>query len=389
MNLSKIRERVNQASAEFIRDKIAPMAGDWDKEKAIPLEILCEMGKLGLLGLPYPYKFGGSDLGYISYIKFVRDVAIECASLAMTIVTHCGLCCYPVFSAGTPEQQRCYLPDLISGQKIGAFGLTEPQAGSDVSALETVALEDEDCYRLTGNKVFITNGNIADVYIIAAKTLPLKGVMGISLFIVEKGAEGFSTSDRNEGKLGMRASDTGTLYLNNVKVPKKSLLGRKNRGFGIIHKTLQRARLGMAAIGLGISIAAQNCCVEYAGKRKQFGKYIYQFQSIKNKIADMGTHINALEMLLQNAVRLKDGCFDFSKEASMAKLFASETAMKTTREAIQIMGAYGCSEDYPLERFFRNAKITEIGDGTSEIQRSIIADKIIKKPNKNPFLKWE
>jgi butyryl-CoA dehydrogenase/acyl-CoA dehydrogenase len=238
-------------------------------------------------------------------------------------------------------------------------------------------------YLLNGSKLFITNANVADICIVAAKTQPARGMLGISIFILEKGMEGFSASRKKEKKLGMRGSDTGELIFDNVKVPGRNLVGKKNLGMKILHQTLVSARLGMAAIAVGIAEGAQMHCLRYVKERKQFDKYLYHFQSVKNMLADMEMHINAAGLLLEKAAGMKDQGKNITKEASEAKLFASETATKTTKDAVQIFGAYGYSREFPLERFFRDAKITEIGDGTSEIQRTIIADEIVKKRN-NP-----
>ncbi len=363
----------------FIEKKIAPVAGLIDENEEFPLQNIKDMGRLGLLGITYPEEYGGAGLDYVTYSMIIKEIAEVCASTAMTVVAHSTLTADSIFSYGTEGQKTRYLRPLLSGEKIGAFGLTEPNAGSDNAAMESKAVERNDHFVLNGSKIFITNANVADIFIIAAKTAPEKGMLGISMFILEKGMPGFGTSGKKEKKLGMRGSDTGELVFQDVMVPKENLLGRKNFGFSMLHHTLVCARIGMAAIALGISEGAKKLCLKYVKQRKQFGKHLYHFQSIKNMLADMEMNISAGRLLLRNAAALKDEGKDFTKEASEAKLFASEASMKITKDAIQIFGGYGYTREFPLERYFRDAKITEIGDGTSEMQRIIIADEIVKR----------
>jgi len=363
----------------FITKKIEPIASLIDEKEEFPLDNIREMGKLGLLGIPYPEKYGGAGLDYVTYSTIIREIARVCASTAMTVVAHSTLTAYPIFSYGGEEQKQKYLKPLLAGENIGAFGLTEPNAGSDIAAMETKAVKKDEHYILNGSKIFITNANVADTYVVAAKTSPEKGVMGISLFILEKGMSGFTLSGKKEKKLGMKAADMGELVFQDALVPEKNLLSRKNFGFKLLHDILISARIGMAAIALGISEGAQKHCLRYVKQRKQFGEYLYHFQSIKNMLADMEMNISAAELLLHKAAVMKDEGKDITKTASEAKLFASEMAMKITKDAVQIFGGYGYSREFPLERFFRDAKITEIGDGTSEMQRLIIADEIVKR----------
>ena len=363
---------------DFVKQLIAPIAADADENEEFPLDVFREMGKFGLFGAVYPEQYGGMNFSYETYTGLIREVAKASAAIAMTALSHATLTCDPIFSAGSEHLKRTFLPPLLNGLKIGAFALTEPASGSDISSLQTTAEETADCYVLNGSKVFITNANVADVAVVAAKTAPHAGLLGLSLFVVEKGTPGFSATGRKERKLGMHASDTGEFLFCDLRVPKENLIGRKNRGFEILQRTLSAARLGMAAIAIGISEAARDLCLDYAVQRKQFGKPLYRFQLVKAMLANMEMHINAADLLLQRGARLKDlGC-SFLKEASEAKLFASETAVAVTKDAIQIHGASGYSRDLPLERFYRDAKLTEIGDGTSEIQRLIIADELIK-----------
>ncbi len=379
MEYTDLQMMAIDTARQFIKKKIAPAASLIDEKEEFPIDNIKEIGRLGLLGIPYPEKYGGVALDYVTYSAVVREIAKVCASTAMTVVAHAGLTANPIFLYGTEEQKLKYLKPLASGEKIGAFGLTEPGAGSDISSIETIAKREGDHYVLKGSKIFITNANVSDIFVIAAKTSPEKGMMGISIFILEKGMDGFKSSGKKEKKLGMRGSDTGELIFNDVIVPGENLIGKENFGFKMLHQTLVCARIGMAAIALGISEGALKHCLGYVKQRKQFGKYLYHFQSIKNMLADMAMHIDAASQLLQKVAIMKDKGKDITKEASVAKLFASEMAMKITKDAIQIFGGYGYSQELPLERFFRDAKLTEIGDGTSEIQRLIIANEIIKK----------
>ena len=379
MALTDLQKMAINTAKEFIKKEITPIASLMDEKEEFPLEKFKEMGRLGLLGIPYPEKYGGSNFDYSTYSIVLREIAKVCASTAMTVVAHTTLTANPIFSFGTEDQKMKYLKPLASGEKIGAFGLTEPNAGSDISSMETIARKRESHYLLNGSKIFITNANVADIFVIAAKTSPEKGIMGISLFIFEQGMAGFKASGKKEKKLGMRASDTGELIFEDASVPEENLIGKRNFGLKILHETLVCARIGMASIALGISEAAQEYCLRYVKQRKQFGKHLYHFQSIKNMLADMEMNISAASLLVEKVAEMKDEGKDIAKEASEAKLFSSELVMKTTRDALQIYGGYGYSREFPLERFYRDAKITEIGDGTSEIQRLIIADEIIKR----------
>jgi len=371
-------ESVRAGGREFVERVVAPIACEADEKEEFPLEVFREMGKFGLFGMPYPERYGGADLGYMSYTGLIREVAKVCAATAMTVISHATLTCDPIFAAGSEEMKDRYLKPLIRGEKIGAFAMTEAGSGSDISSIKTHAEEQDDSYVLNGSKLFITNANVADVVVVVAKTSPRAGLLGLSLFAVEKGTPGFAATGKRERKLGMRASDTGELVFSDARVPKENLLGRKNKGFEILQRTLPAARLGMAALAVGISEGARDLCVDYVTERKQFGKPLYQFQLVKGMLANMEMSINAADLLLKKGAWRKDQGESFLKEASEAKLFASETAVAVTRDAIQIHGGYGYSREMPLERFFRDAKLTEIGDGTSEIQRLIIADEMIK-----------
>jgi alkylation response protein AidB-like acyl-CoA dehydrogenase len=363
---------------DFVEKVIAPIAGEADENEEFPLQAFREIGKFGLFATPYPERYGGMDMGYATYTGLIREVAKVCAAMAMTVVSHATLACNPIFICGSEQLKQKFLRPLISGEKIGAFAMTEAGSGSDISAIQTSAEESGDGYILNGSKLFITNANVADTVVVVVKTAPHAGLLGISLFVVEKGTPGFSATGKRERKLGMRASDTGELVFCNARVPKENLIGRKNRGFEILQRTLPAARLDMAAIAIGISEGARDLCVDYVIQRKQFGRPLYRFQLVQSMLANMEMHISAADLLLRKGLEMRDQGKSFVKEASEAKLFASEMAVAVTRDAIQIHGANGYSRDLPLERFFRDAKLTEIGDGTSEIQRLIIADEMIK-----------
>lgn len=366
-------------AVEFINKRIKPIASKIDEQEKFPVDVVKEMGVVGLLGMPYPEEFGGAGLEYVTYAAVISKIAEACASTAMTVIAHSTLTGNPIFQFGTQNQKEKYLTALTSGDKLGAFALTEPNAGSDISAIETKAELKDDNYILNGSKIFITTANYADIFVVAAKTAPEKGMMGISLFVLEKGMNGFKITGKKEKKMGMRGSDTGELIFQDAIVPKENLLGRKNFGLQQLHQTLIQARIGMGAIALGISKAAFAECVKYVKQRKQFGQTLANFQTIRNMLADMELDISAGELLVEKAALLKDKGADITKVASEAKLFNSEAAMKITKNAIQIFGGYGYSREYPLERYFRDAKLTEIGDGTSEIQRMVIADEILKR----------
>jgi alkylation response protein AidB-like acyl-CoA dehydrogenase len=362
----------------FVQQVIAPIAGEADEKEEFPLEAFREMGRFGLFGAPYPERYGGAGLDYMTYTGLIREVAKVCAALAMTVVSHATLACTPIYSAGAEPLKERVLRSLISGEKIGAFAMTEAASGSDISSIQTTAKESGDGYVLNGSKLFITNANVADIVVVVAKTSPQAGLLGLSLFVVEKGTPGFYATGRRERKLGMRAADTGELVFCDARVPKANLIGRRDRGFEVLQRTLSAARLDMAAIAIGISEGARDLCVEYVMHRKQFGKPLFRFQLVKSMLANMEMNIGAANLLLNRGLAMRDRGMSFVKEASEAKLFASEMAAAVTKDAIQLHGANGYSRDLPLERFFRDAKLTEIGDGTSEIQRLIIADEMIK-----------
>ena len=372
-----------EAARAFIAGEIAPRARDADAAEQFDLALFQEMGRRGFLGAPLPEEFGGQGLGYAFFYRhLLREVAAASASVASALVAHTSLTAGPLLRFGSKEQKARYLPALASGAKLGAFAVTEPNAGSDMAAVELFAESRGEGYVLNGEKIFITNANVADLFLVAARTSPDQAAMGISLFIVEKGTPGFTVSGKSPRKLGMRASDTGSLRFENAVVPSANLLGRKGLGLAMMNHALTGSRVGMAAIALGLSEAAYRLCLERARTREQFGKPIHQFQSVGNMLADMTVSIRAGEQLLERAVVGMDEGKNVPLDASIAKLFASETATRVTKDAIQIFGGYGYYGDLPLERFFRDAKLTEIADGSSELQRLLIADEVMRKAGK-------
>jgi butyryl-CoA dehydrogenase len=361
---------------EFVASDVAPIAAEIDRNHRFPAELLPKMAKLNLMGVPFAEEFGGAGADYVSYTIVLEELARACASTSVIVSGHTSLGTWPIFEFGTPAQKEKYLHGLTSGEKLAAFALTEPAAGTDAAAGKTTAVLDGDEYVLNGSKIFITNGGFADVYIVTAMTDPAAGTRGISAFIVEKDAPGFSVGER-EHKMGIKASSTTPLYFSDCRIPKDALLGQEGKGFKIAMATLDGGRIGIAAQALGIAQGALDASIAYAKERVQFGKPIATFQAIQWMIADMATEIDAARLLVYRAAWNKDNGLAYGKEAAMAKLFASETATRVAGKAIQIHGGYGFTESYPVERAYRDAKITEIYEGTSEVQRMVIAGNVL------------
>ncbi len=357
---------------EFTEKEVAPFAADVDENEEFPSETVEKMAKLQMLGIPFPEKYGGAGGRYFHYINLVETLGTACATTSVMLSAHTSLCASPIFEFGNEEQKLKYLTPLAKGEKIGAFGLTEPNAGTDASAQQTVAVLEDDHYVLNGNKIFITNAGYADVYVVMAMTDRSKGLKGISAFIVESGFEGFSVG-KKEKKLGIRGSSTCELIFEDCKVPKENLLGKEGQGFKIAMKTLDGGRIGIAAQALGIAQGAYNEAISYVKERKQFGKPLAKFQNTQFVLADLKTKIEAARLLVYKAAYNKENKLPYSKDAAMAKLFAAETAMEVTTKVVQIFGGYGYTRDYPVERMMRDAKITEIYEGTSEVQRMVIS----------------
>ena len=357
---------------EFVDKELRPIAAELDEQERFPAELIPKMGEIGLLGIPIAEEFGGVGMGNLEYVMAVEEISKACASTGVTISAHTSLCCWPIEHFGTQEQKKKYLPDLAAGEKLGAFGLTEPGAGTDAAMQRTIAEDKSDHWLLNGSKIFITNGEVADTYVVFAMTDKAAGNKGISAFIIEKGWEGFSFGS-HEKKMGIRGSSTCELVFENVKVPKENLLGELNKGFKIAMMTLDGGRIGIAAQALGIAQGAIDETVKYVKDRVQFGRSISKFQNTQFMLAEMQTRVDAARLLVYRAAASKDAGDSYSDQAAMAKLFASETAREVTWRAVQLFGGYGYTRDYPVERMMRDAKITEIYEGTSEVQKMVIA----------------
>jgi len=364
----KIREIVRR----FAEEEIIPVASEWDKEHRWPGELLEKMGEMGLMGMPVPQEYGGSGTDYLSYMIAVEEVARAWGSLALIMTVHTSVGTLPIYYFGTPDQKERLLKPLARGEMIGAFALTEPDAGSDVSSVKTTAVRDGDHYILNGSKIFITNGSRAGSIIVLAVTDKNAGTKGYSTFIVEKGMDGF-TLGVDEDKMGLHSSVTSELVFNDVRVPRENLLGAEGDGLKISLSALDGGRMGVASQAVGIARAALEESIRYSGERQQFGRPINRFQAISFMLADMAVEIDAARALVYRGAFMKERGMRISKEAAMAKLYASGVATRTTTKAIQVHGGYGFIADYPIERFFRDAKATEIYEGTSEIQRLVIS----------------
>ncbi|TDL32964.1 acyl-CoA dehydrogenase [Jeotgalibacillus sp. S-D1] len=375
--LTEEHKMIRKMVRDFAEKEVAPTAAERDEEERFDRSIFNKMAELGLTGIPWPEEYGGIGSDYLAYVIAVEELSRVCASTGVTLSAHLSLASWPIFKFGTEEQKKHYLSALAQGEMLGAYGLSEPGAGSDVSSMKTRAIKDGDHYILNGSKVWITNGGVADLYIIFAVTDQSQGTRGMSAFIVEAGFEGFSVG-KKEKKLGIRSSPTTELIFDNVKVPAANLLGKEGEGFKIAMMTLDGGRNGIAAQAVGIAQGAMDAAIEYAKGREQFGKTILANQGISFKIADMATGIEASRLLTYQAAWLESEGLPYGKESAMSKLFAGDTAMKVTVEAVQVFGGYGYTKDYPVERFMRDAKITQIYEGTQEIQRLVIGRTVTK-----------
>lgn len=373
MNLHFTEEQMmmQKMVRDFAREVIAPQVDQLEKGE-FPRDILAQMGELGLMGITAPAAYGGSEMDFTSYIIAIHELSKVSAVIGVILSVHTSVGTNPILYFGTEEQKKRYVPKLASGEYLGAFCLTEPSAGSDAGSLKTKAVKHGDYYELNGSKVFITNGGEADVYIVFASTDPTQGTKGISAFIVDKDTPGLVIG-KNEKKMGLHGSKTVQLTFEQMRVPEENLLGEEGEGFKIAMANLDVGRIGIAAQSLGIAEAALDESVRYANERVQFGKPIAANQGVSFKLADMGTAVEAARLLVYRAAHLRSLGKPCRTEASMAKLFASKTAVEVTTEAIQVFGGYGYTEDYPVERYFRDAKVTEIYEGTSEIQRMVIS----------------
>ncbi len=379
--LTEEQSRLRDMLREFADQEIAPKASRYDEANEFPWENIKKMRDLGLFGMIFPEEYGGQGLDTLSYVIAVEEISRACASTGITLAAHVSLGTSPIFNFGTEAQKRKYLPALCSGEKLAAFGLTEPEAGSDAGGTKTRAVLEGGQYTVNGRKIYITNGSVCGTAVFTAVTTPGQGVKGISAFIVEKGTPGFSAGTR-EKKLGHRASDTVELLFENVKLPKENLLekdGMEGQGFKQFMKTLDGGRISIGAMSVGIAQASFDAALRYARERRQFGKAIAEFQAIQLLLADMATGIEAARLLVYQTARLKDRGIPFTRQSAMAKLLASTVAMKAADTAIQIHGGAGYMTDHPVERYFRDAKLMEIGEGTSQIQRLVIARELIRE----------
>jgi alkylation response protein AidB-like acyl-CoA dehydrogenase len=373
-NQSIIRDTIR----EFAEKTIKQVVMQYDESQEFPMEIMRHLGELGLLGVLVPEEYCGAGLGYTEFVIIIEELAKVDPSIALSVAAHNGLGTNHIFNFGNEEQKRKYLPDLTSGKKIAAWGLTESVSGSDAAGLRSVAEKKDGYYLLNGSKTFTTHGTVGSTLVVMAITDKSKGKKGISAFILEKGMEGFIVG-KKENKLGMRASDTTQLTFENCKVPAENLIGDEGEGFVQALKILEGGRISIAALSIGLAQGCLNASIKYSGERKQFGKHLNEFQGIQFKLAEIATNIEAARLLTYKTAVKKDKGEPITKEAAMAKLFASEIAEKASSEAVQIFGGYGFIKDYPVEKFYRDVKLCTIGEGTSEIQRIVIARDLLSE----------
>ncbi len=375
--LSKEQEMARGLFRQFAETEAKPLAQEIDETERFPIETVKKMQKYGFMGIPFAKEYGGQGCDSLTYAICVEELSRVCGTTGVIVSAHTSLGAEPINKFGTPEQKEKYLIPLAKGEKLGAFGLTEPGAGTDAAGQQTKAVLEGNHYVLNGSKIFITNGGQADIYIIFAMTDKSKGTKGISAFIVEKDFPGFSIGTK-EKKMGIRGSSTTELIFENCIVPKENLLGQEGKGFGIAMTTLDGGRIGIAAQALGLAQGAFDETVAYVKERKQFGRSIAKFQNTQFQLADMKTKIEAARLLVYNAAKAKDTKKRFSVEAAMAKLYAAEVAMEVTTKCVQLHGGYGYTREYPVERMMRDAKITEIYEGTSEVQRMVISGDLLR-----------
>jgi len=378
LNFSDEQIMLRDTVREFVKNEIEPRAAEIDRTMDFPADNLRKMGELGFLGLPFPTEYGGGGLDTLSFALMMEELARVCGSTTLSVAAHCSLCCAPINMFGSEVQKKRYLPDLLSGKKIGSFCLSEPGSGSDAGGMTTIAKRNGDFYVLHGAKMWVTNGGYAGTYVVFAKTNHDAGTRGISAFIVEREFPGIIIG-KKENKLGLRASDTRQISFDNCRVPAANLLGKENEGFKYAMQILDGGRIGIGAMALGLGQAAFEKAAAYSKERKAFGQQIAEFQVIRWYLADMATEIHAARLMVHHAAQLKDEGKPFVKEAAMAKLFASEMAMRACNKAIQVFGGYGYLMDYPVERYWRDCKLTEIGEGTSEVQRLVISREVLKE----------
>lgn len=374
--LSKEHEMARTLFRDFAETEAKPLAQEVDETEQFPTGTVDKMRKLGFLGIPIPKEYGGQGCDPLTYTMCVEELSKVCGTTGVIVSAHTSLCCDPIMTYGTEEQKQKFLVPLAKGEKLGAFGLTEPGAGTDASGQQTKAVLDGEEYIINGSKIFITNGKEADIYVIFAMTDKSKGNKGITAFIIEKGTPGF-TFGTKEKKMGIRGSSTYELIFTDCRIPKGNLLGQVGKGFGVAMHTLDGGRIGIAAQALGIAEGALQSTIEYVKERKQFGRSIAKFQNTQFQIADMATKVEAAQLLVYKAAMAKATKKKYSIEAAMAKLYAAEVAMEVTTKAVQLHGGYGYTREYDVERMMRDAKITEIYEGTSEVQRMVISGSLL------------
>ncbi|HVU48234.1 MAG TPA: acyl-CoA dehydrogenase [Terracidiphilus sp.] len=374
--LTEDQQQLRREIREFAVREIAPNVSAWDEASEFPLAAIKKLGAMGLLGIIIPSEYGGAGLGYVDYVLAIEELSAVDGSIGLTLAAHNSLGTNHIYLAGNETQRKRYLPLLTSGEWIAAWALTEPGSGSDASNARTTAVKKDGRYILNGTKTFITNGHYADAAVVIAVTDKDKGTHGLSAFIVERGTKGFRPG-KKENKLGLRASDTSELIFEDCEIPEENLLGKEGEGFIDAMRVLDGGRVSIAALALGIGRGALEAAVKYVKERRQFGKAIAEFQGIQWRLADMATELDAARLLTQRAAVLKDAGKRTTRESSMAKLFASEVAVKICDQAVQLFGGYGFIKDYPVEKFYRDVKLCTIGEGTSEIQRMVIAREIL------------
>jgi alkylation response protein AidB-like acyl-CoA dehydrogenase len=375
-SLSEEQHLLKKTVRDFAETELAPHSREWDEKQEFPREVFTKLGELGLMGAVWPTEYGGAGLSTLDYAIVMEELSRVDAGVALSVAAHNSLCSGHIFLAGTDDQKRKYLVPLARGEKIGCWGLTENSAGSDAGGTKTIAVRDGDSWVLNGSKTFITNGRIADTAVVMAITDRSKGKKGISAFVVERGTKGFRAG-KKEDKLGVRSSDTSELILEDCRIPAANLLGKEGNGFVDTLRVLDRGRIGIAAWSVGIAQGSLEAAMTYAMGRKQFGHAIAEFQGIQFKIADMATQVDAARLLTWRAAALRDAGQEHTVPSSMAKLFATEMAVQVALEAVQIHGGYGFIKDYPVERFLRDSKLGTIGEGTSEVQRLVIARELL------------
>ena len=375
--LNDEQQQLRKSVREFAEREIAPHVLEWDEASRFPMETVKELGKMGLLGVIFPSEYGGAGMGYIEYVIAIEELSRVDGSVGIIVAAHTSLCSNHIFLAGNETQKQKYIPKLATGEFIGAWGLTEPNSGSDAGGARCSAVRKGDRWVLNGTKTFITNGSYADVYVVVAVTDKAARTHGLSAFLVEKGTKGFRPG-KKENKLGLRASDTAELIFEDCEIPAENLLGHEGEGFVDAMRILDGGRISIASLGLGMAQGAYESAVKYSKQRKQFGKAISEFQAIQWKLADMATEIDAARLLTLRAAWMKDNAMKSTLESSMAKLYTSEVAVRAANEAVQIHGGYGFIKDYPAEKFYRDVKLCTIGEGTSEIQRMVISRQILK-----------